>query len=305
MGEVSQQLFLGDTEVFGIYDNRWSAINPIPYVEPWTPQSLSNLEAWWTADYGVTVDSTYPDKVGRWEERINGYFLTQSFTSGTYPNVDRMPITGSSVDLNNQPIIHFAKSTPSAFPNGAPRYMYTTGSFPGLSNQSYTQIMICDYTGVGNPADALTSPIFGQIDSSSTKRLWIDRQSSDTDARIITGLGAASLQTIDTNINITIGTEYVLWLQYQASSADTYIGVNTTTGSLQYNGSVTNDNWSGTTLFGVNGFLIGTSNVGSILNARANDIKVAEILLVYGEPSANEWFELKNYVSTKYGITIS
>jgi hypothetical protein len=281
------------------------SVQKVEEVLPWSPASFSNIKAWWIADSGVTMNSSDPSRVEKWTDSVGGYEVTQSFNPN--PNltaVERSPTTSSAwADLNNQPILRFGMTTNGSFTN-APQYMYSTGSFPALSNQSYTEIIICEYIG-RNGADSFSSPIIGHIDQSSVKRFWFDRQLADGDMRTVTGLGAAAIQTVDTNTIISLGTEKVLWQQYQASSADTYTGNNTTTGSLRYNGTVTNDTWAATTLFGINGFMAGTSNPGSIANTRANDMAVAEIILIYGEPSASEWAEFKSYVSTKYGITIS
>ena len=271
----------------------------------WTPADFSNIKAWWYADSGVIMSTVNSSRVQRWEDQINGYPLTQSFNSN--PNltaVERSPTTSSAyADLNNQPIVRFGMTTNGSFTN-APQYMYSTGSFPALSNQSYTQIIICDYIS-RNGAESFSSPIIGQVDATSVKRIWFDRQLSDGDMRAVTGLGAAALQTVDTNTIISLGTEKVLWQQYQAGTADTYTGNNTTTGSLRYNGSVTNDTWAATTLFSINGFMTGTTNVGGVANTRANDMAVAEVILIYGEPSAGEWSQFKDYVNTTYGISIT
>ena len=280
-------------------------IEEAPAPPSWTPADFTDIKAWWTADAGITLDATYPGSVGRWEDQVNGYFVTQSRTSAGYENNYRMPTTGSSSDLNNQAIINFGIVNPSAFPNGAPQYLYSTGSFPALSSESYTQIIICDYISSKTTGESFSAPLIGHTNASSVKRIWFDRQLSDGDMRNVVGLGAATIQTVDTNTNITLGSEYVLWQQYQAATGDTYMGNNTTTGSLSYNGSVTNDTWISTTLFGINAFLIGTSNAGGLQNTRANDMDVAEVILIYGEPSASEWAQFKDYVSTKYGITIS
>jgi hypothetical protein len=282
-------------------------IEEVPAPPSWTPADFSNIKAWWKADYGITMSTTDTSKVQRWDDYINGYPVTQSFDSN--PNltaVERSPSTASAYsDLNNQPIVRFGITTNATYPNGAPQYLNSTGSFPALSSESYTQIIICDYIGSKTTGESFSAPIIGHSDGNSVKRIWFDRQFSDGDMRNVVGLGAASIQVVDTNTNLTLGTEYVLWQQYQAASADTYTGNNTTTGSLRYNGSVTNDTWAGTTIFGINGFMTGTSNVGSLVNTRANDMAVAEVILIYGEPSASEWAQFKDYVSTKYGITIS
>lgn len=271
----------------------------------WTPADFSNIKAWWKADSGITMNAVNTSRVKSWVDSIGGYEVTQSFNSN--PNltaIERSPTTSSAyADLNNQPIVRFGMTTNGSFTN-APQYMYTTGSFPALSNQSYTQIIICDYIN-RNGAEAFSAPIIGHLDATSVKRFWFDRQLSDGDMRAVTGLGAAALQTVDTNTTIVLGTEKVLWQQYQAGTADTYTGNNTTTGSLRYNGTVTNDTWANTTLFAINGFMAGTSNVGSVSNTRANDMAVAEIILIYGEPSAGEWSQFKDYVNTTYGISIT
>ena len=275
-------------------------------VEPeWTPADFTNIKAWWKAGEGETMNATDTSKLEKWTDQVNGYIVTQSFSAN--PNltaIERMPSTDASyTDLNNQPIVRFGMTTNGSFTN-APQYMYTTTTFPALSSESYTQIIICDYIS-RNGANAFSAPIIGHLNQSSTKRIWFDRQLADSDMRNVVGLGAATIQAADTNTNIALGSEKVLWQQYQAASADTYTGNNTTTGSLRYNGSVTNDTWAATTLFGINCYLIGTSNVGGLEFTRANDMAVAEVILIYGEPSASEWAELKSYVSTTYGITIS
>jgi hypothetical protein len=273
--------------------------------EGWTPADFSNIEAWWIADSGVVMSTVDSSKVQRWEDQINGYEVTQSFDSNVNLNAeDRSPTTSSAwADLNNQPIIRFGMTTNASFTN-APQYMYTTGSFTPLSSQSYTQIIICEYIG-RNASQSFSSPLIGMSDNTSVKRFWFDRQLSDGDMRVVTGLGAPSLQTVDTNKIITLGSERVLWSQYQAATGDTYYGNNTTTGSLAYNGATTNDTWAATTLFSINGNLIGTTNIGSLQFLRANDMAVAEVILIYGQPSASEWVEFKNYVFTKYNISIS
>jgi hypothetical protein len=42
--------------------------------------------------------------------------------------------------------------------------------------------------------------------------------------------------------------------------------------------------------------LTGTTNVGALSLTRANDMAVAEIILIYGEPSASEWAEFKDHM---------
>ena len=288
---------------FAFRNIRIEEVTPAP--PSWTPADFTNIKAWWKAGEGQTMNATDTSKMERWDDQINGYPVTQSFNANpSLTAIERMPsIDASYTDLNNQPIVRFGMTTNGSFTN-APQYMYSTGSFPALSSESYTQIIICDYIS-RNGAESFSAPIIGHVNSSSTKRIWFDRILADGDMRSVNGLGAASLQVVDTNTNIALGSEKVLWQQYQATTADTYTGNNTTTGSLRYNGSVTNDTWAGTTLFGINGFLIGTSNVGSLTNTRANDMAVAEVILIYGEPSASEWAEFKSYVSTTYGITIS
>ena len=289
---------------FAFRNVRAEEVTPTPPAG-WTPADFTNIKAWWKGGDGLTMNPDDTTKVEKWVDSINGYEVTQSVVSNpNLTDLERSPtIESSYTDLNNQPIVRFGMTTNGSFTN-APQYMYSTGSFPALSNQSYTQIIICDYIS-RNGAESFSSPIIGQVDATSVKRIWFDRQLSDGDMRAVTGLGAAALQTVDTNTIISLGTEKVLWQQYQAGTADTYTGNNTTTGSLRYNGTVTNDTWAATTLFGINGFMAGTSNPGSIANTRANDMAVAEVILIYGEPSASEWAEFKSYVSTKYGITIS
>ena len=271
----------------------------------WTPADFTDIKAWWIADSGVTMNSSDPSRVEKWTDSVGGYEVTQSFNSNpTLTAVERSPTTSSAwPDLNNQPIIRFGITTNATYPNGAPQYLYSTGSFPALSNESYTQIIICEYIG-RNATYAYTSAIIGQISSGNVKRLWFDRIISNGNVRNVIQLGGPT-QLVDSGDLLSLGTEKVMWNQYQAGSGDTYFGMNTTTGSLEYNGATTNDTWSTTTLFGINGLLVGTSNIGSIFEPRANDMAVAEVILIYGEPSASEWAEFKSYVSTKYGITIS
>ena len=282
-------------------------IEEAPAPPSWTPADFTDIKAWWKADSGITMSTTDTSRVQRWDDYINGYPVTQSFDSN--PNltaVERSPTTASAwADLNNQPIVRFGITTNGTYPNGAPQYMYSTGSFPALSSESYTQIIICEYISSKTAGETISAPMLGHTNTNSVKRIWFDRTLSDGDMRNVVGLGAAALQVVDTNTNIALGSEKVLWQQYQAATGDTYTGNNTTTGSLQYNGSVTNDTWISTTLFGINANLIGTSNAGGLATVRANDIAVAEVILIYGEPSASEWAQFKDYVSTKYGITIS
>ena len=282
-----------------------SGIIVIKYPVEWTPAAFSNIKAWWKGGDGLTMNPDDTTRVEKWVDSINGYEVTQSVVSNpNLTDLERSPTIDSSyTDLNNQPIVRFGMTTNGSFTN-APQYMYTTGSFPSVAGNSYTQIIICDYIS-RNGANAFSSPIIGHVNTSSAKRIWFDRILADGDMRSLGGLGAAALQVVDTNTNIALGSEKVIWQQYQAASADTYTGNNTTTGSLRYNGSVTNDTWATTTLFTINGFVAGTSNVGALQFTRANDMAVAEVILIYGEPSASEWAEFKSYVSTTYGITIS
>jgi hypothetical protein len=281
------------------------SVQKVEEVLPWSPASFSNIKAWWVADSGVTMNSSDPSRVEKWTDSVGGYEVTQSFNSNpSLTAIERSPTTSSAwADLNNQPILRFGMTTNGSFTN-APQYMYSTGSFPALSNESYTQIVICEYIS-RNAAYAFTAPIIGQISSSNVKRQWFDRIISNGNVRNVIQLGVATPQLVDSGDLLSLGTEKVMWNQYQAGSGDTYFGMNTTTGSLEYNGATTNDTWSTTTLFGINGLLVGTSNVGSLFEPRANDMAVAEVILIYGEPSASEWAEFKSYVSTKYGITIS
>jgi hypothetical protein len=303
--ELGQGLFLGSEPVQLIQNNNFVSANPsTPFL--WTPADFTNVDAWWKADSGVTMSTVDSSRVQRWTDTINGYEVTQSFnTNPQFTAVERSATTASAwTNLNNQPIVRFGMTTNANFTN-APQYMYTTGSFPALSSESFTQIIICDYITRGNAGDTFTAPIIGMTDQSSAKRFFFDRQNSDGDVRNNTGLGAATLQSVDTNINLPNDTVAVMWSQYQASSADTYFALNSTTGSLTYNGTVTNDTWAATTLFAINGFMAGTSNVGSIIFTRAQDMAVAEVILIYGEPSAGEWAQFKTYVSNRYGLTIS
>ena len=280
-------------------------IEEAPAPPSWTPADFTNIKAWWKADAGITLNATYPGSVARWEDQVNGYFVTQSRTSAGYANNLRMPTTGSSSDLNNQAIVNFGIVNPSSFPNGAPQYLYSTGSFPALNSESYTQIIICDYISSKTTGEAYSAPLVGQINFSNTKRFWFDRILSTGNVRNVIQLGVGSPQLVDSGDLLALGTEAVMWSQYQAGTADTYWGLNTTTGSLEYNGATTNDTWSTTTLFAINAPLLGTSNVGGLFNTRANNMDVAEVILIYGEPSASEWAQFKDYVATKYGITIS
>lgn len=284
------------------FRNQTELITPPP--PSWTPADFTDIKAWWKADSGTTVSTVDSTKIQRWEDSINGYPATQSFSAN--PNltaVERSPSTASLwPDLNNQQAIRFGMTTNASYTK-APQYLYSTGSFPGLSSQSYTQIIICDYIS-SNTGFTYTAPFAGQISSLNTKRLWFDRINSSGNIRNVIQLGT-STQLVDSGDSLSTGTQAVIWNQYQAASADTYFGLNTTTGSLEYNGSITNDTWATTTLFGINGLLVGTSNIGSLGDIRANDMAVAEVILIYGEPSASEWAEFKSYVSTTYGITIS
>ena len=277
-------------------------ITPAP--PSWTPADFTDIKAWWKAGDGLTMNPNDTTRVEKWVDSINGYEVTQSFNSNpSLTAIERSPTTSSAwADLNNQPIIRFGMTTNGSFTN-APQYMYTTGSMPALSNESYTQIIICEYIG-RNAAYAYTSAIIGQISSGNVKRLWFDRIISNGNVRNVIQLGGPT-QLVDSGDLLSLGTEKVMWNQYQAGSGDTYFGMNTTTGSLEYNGATTNDTWSTTTLFGINGLLVGTSNVGSLFEPRANDMAVAEVILIYGEPSAAEWAEFKDYVNTTYGISIT
>lgn len=307
MGEVSQQLFLGDTEVFGIYDNRWSAINPVPYVEPWTPANFTDIQYWWKADAGLTMNSSDPSKVEKWTDQINNFELTQSFNSNpNFTALERMPTTSSAwAPLNNQPIVRFGMVTNASLTN-APQYLYSPTNLQALSNQSATQIIICEYIS-RNASYSLSAPLIGVIRlGTNVNRMWFDRQLADGDLRSVNGLGAASLQIVDTNKNVPLGTEIVAWQQYDEPNGDQYFALNNTTGSLVYNGTLTAETWAADTIYTINGFVDGTAgSVGSLFEIRANDMAVAEVIMIYGKPSASEWAEFKSYVSTKYGLSIS
>jgi hypothetical protein len=268
----------------------------------WTPADFTNVDAWWRGDLGITLDATYPWKVGRWEDQINGYFVTQSAASAAYPNIDRMPSTGSSSNLNNQDTVHFEISNPSAFPAGAPNYLYSTGSWPSTAGSDFTMLMVLDYVA---PYTNNEGVFMGMSDQSSTKRFWFDPFASPNDMRLVSGLGSATLQTPDTNQAIDNNTAYFLGLYYDESTADNYTYYNSTTSSLQINGTVTGDTWAATTLFSIGGFMTGTSTVGALGIIRANDFHCAEAVLIRGIPSASELAEWKNYVNTRYGTIIS
>lgn len=289
---------------FAFRNVRAEEVTPTPPAG-WTPADFTNIKAWWKAGEGETMNATDTSKLEKWTDQVNGYIVTQSFSAN--PNltaIERMPSTDASYsDLNNQPIVRFGMTTNGSFTN-APQYMYTTTTFPALSSESYTQIIICDYIS-RNGANAFSAPIIGQINFGNVKRTWFDRTLSNGNIRNVIQLGVGSPQLVDSGDLLSLGTEAVMWSQYQAGTADTYWGFNTTTGSLEYNGATTNDTWATSTLFGINAPLLGTSNVGGLANTRANDMAVAEVILIYGEPSASEWAELKSYVSTTYGITIS
>ena len=282
-----------------------SGIVALRYPVEWTPAVFSNIKAWWIADSGVTMSTADSSKVQKWTDLVGGYEVTQSFNSNpNFTAAERSPTTSSAwPDLNNQPIVRFGMTTNPAVTN-APQYMYSTGSFTALSSESYTQIIICEYIS-RNASFANMAPIIGQVSSTDVKRFWFDRILANGNVRNFIQLGVATAQTIDSGDLLSLGTEKVMWNQYQAGSGDTYFGMNTTTGSLEYNGATTNDTWSTATIFGINGYLVGSSNPGSISDIRANDMAVAEVILIYGEPSASEWAEFKSYVDTKYGITIS
>lgn len=289
---------------FAFRNVRVEEVTPTPPAG-WTPADFTDIKAWWKAGEGETMNATDTSKLEKWTDQINGYILTQSFNAN--PNltaIERMPSTDASYsDLNNQPIVRFGMTTNGSFTN-APQYLYTTTTFPALSSESYTQIIIMNYIS-RNGAEAYTAPLVGQINFSNVKRFWFDRINSNGHIRNVIQIGTGTAQLVDSGDTVSLGSQNVLWSQYQAGNGDTYFGFNTTTGSLEYNGATTNDTWATSTLFGINGSLVGTSNVGSLANTRANDMAVAEVILIYGEPSASEWAEFKSYVSTTYGITIS
>lgn len=281
------------------YQQKVEGITPPP---AWSPADFTNVNAWWRADSGVTLDATYPWKVGKWEDQINGYFVTQSFTTATYLNVDRMPSTGSSSNLNSQDTVHFEISNPAAYPSGAPQYLYSTGSLPSIAGSDFTMLIVLDYVA---PYTNNEGAFIGITDQASVKRFWMDRFASPDDLRVITGLGATAIQLVDTNQPINNNTAYVLGQYYDESAGDTYYYFNSTTSSLAYNGTVTGDTWAATTLFSIGGFMTGTSNIGSLAAIRANDFHCAEAVLIRGIPSASELAEWKNYVNTRYGLSIT
>ena len=299
--EVGQALFLGDTPIQLVQNNNFVSVNPYTEVI-WTPADFSNVNAWWRADSGVTLHPVYRSKIEAWEDKINGYIVTQSFTaSATYPIEDRMPSTGSSSNLNNQNTVHFEISTPSAFPSGAPQYLYSTGSWSSISGSDFTMLMVIDYVA---PYENNEGVLMGMTDQTSVKRFYFDPFSTPNDLRNLSGLGAASLQIVDSDKYINNNTPYFLGQYYNTTTADNYYYYNTTTGSLFYNGTVTNDTFATTTLFSIGGFMTGTGNLGALAIVRANDFHVAECVLIKGIPSASELAEWTNYVNTRYGSVI-
>jgi len=299
--EVGQALFLGDTPIQLVQNNNFVSVNPYTEVI-WTPADFSNVNAWWRADSGVTLHPVYRSKIEAWEDKINGYIVTQSFTaSATYPIEDRMPSTGSSSNLNNQNTVHFEISTPSAFPSGAPNYLYSTGSWPSIAGSDFTMLMVIDYVA---PYENNEGVLMGMTDQTSVKRFYFDPFSTPNDLRNLSGLGAASLQIVDSDKYINNNTPYFLGQYYNTTTADNYYYYNTTTGSLFYNGTVTNDTFATTTLFSIGGFMTGTGNLGALAIVRANDFHVAECVLIKGIPSASELAEWTNYVNTRYGSVI-
>lgn len=278
----TQKMYLGTHEIGKQYLGDDLIIQRGAFVG-WTPANFTDVQYWWTADSGVTTDT---GGVSSWLDKINSFEFEQP-TSGNRPSY------GTSSNLNGQNVITF---------NGTSDYLYVDAQpatiDPPAPATSKDVTMLCVfYLASTTPGEGV---VFGYpIIGAESGRAWLDGRNDDL--RTLSSF----FTTNDEIASSSLSTGPHAWkFRLDNSAADTFYALDELTETqLESNSGGTDRDWNANGLFTMGALLNSRSNK-TVFDSRYIAMELAEAVVVYNSPSADEMNEWKEYVNQKYGSTI-
>jgi len=245
----------------------------------WTPLDFTDIKYWWTADAGVTESG---GDVSSWEDQINGYTYAQTSSAN-------QPTYTTSAELNNQNVILF---------NGSTDYMWINSAPASLAGSDMTMLFV--YSIPSTPVST-NGIFFGAVIIAGVEgRTWVDGVGSIT--RWVDSFPNATA-VLRTLAPINSGSGHAIKIRYQASNGATFSAYDTITESAGFASGTTNVNFAADAVFCIGATLNSRSNP-TVFSSRYSNYAIAEAVVIYNTPTAQEMTDWETYVNNKYGTII-
>jgi len=252
----------------------------------WSPALFDNIQYWWTADAGITLDPG-DGKVSTWTDQINSYtFQTANIAT-------RRPELVTSYTLGTQKAISF---------NGTTNAM-ETGPQPASWTDDITILW------VGNIKDPKTGGVVNGagVAIGGQPRMWIDTYGvppGDPNALTFVASDIAGItgnRFLESPTVVNAGK--AILQRYDGSTGNGYYAVNSLTETELTGGTPNVTSFGNGIVPSLGALYDGGGNAG--LFNRWVEMEVAESVWIYGTPTTAELLEWRYYVNTKYGNIIA